>query len=234
VPSAAAFDGSPVWSNIHACAGSPAPSSSSHGNFGRGAAAGRVAAGGAGSPRHAHSPVLSQMGVGSSNTANNCSADSMKSLQNGHAMIPVGMSTMQQAHPGNLSLQACGSPNLYQQQQPQPAHVPQQPLTSSTKTAAEASITAVGAAAAALLQQQLLLLLPVTGSRCSGLYRGVSYDKKKRKWRVQIKVAALGKSGVSSSSDCSRAFLLSLQQLHLACNAWRSNHAANRRPEGHM
>ncbi len=28
-------------------------------------------------------------------------------------------------------------------------------------------------------------------------YRGVSYDKKKRKWRVQIKVAALGKSGVS-------------------------------------
>jgi hypothetical protein len=26
-------------------------------------------------------------------------------------------------------------------------------------------------------------------------YRGVSYDKKKRKWRVQIKVAALGKSG---------------------------------------
>jgi hypothetical protein len=25
----------------------------------------------------------------------------------------------------------------------------------------------------------------------------VSYDKKKRKWRVQIKVAALGKSGVS-------------------------------------
>lgn len=28
-------------------------------------------------------------------------------------------------------------------------------------------------------------------------YRGVSYDKKKRKWRVQIKVASLGKSGVS-------------------------------------
>ncbi|KAK9866688.1 hypothetical protein WJX84_001715 [Apatococcus fuscideae] len=28
-------------------------------------------------------------------------------------------------------------------------------------------------------------------------YRGVSYDKKKRKWRVQIKVANLGKSGVS-------------------------------------
>lgn len=28
-------------------------------------------------------------------------------------------------------------------------------------------------------------------------YRGVSYDRKKAKWRVQIKVAALGKSGVS-------------------------------------
>jgi hypothetical protein len=28
-------------------------------------------------------------------------------------------------------------------------------------------------------------------------YRGVSYDRKKGKWRVQIKVAALGKSGVS-------------------------------------
>ncbi|KAK9830953.1 hypothetical protein WJX81_001976 [Elliptochloris bilobata] len=28
-------------------------------------------------------------------------------------------------------------------------------------------------------------------------YRGVSFDKKKRKWRVQIKVATLGKSGVS-------------------------------------
>jgi hypothetical protein len=28
-------------------------------------------------------------------------------------------------------------------------------------------------------------------------YRGVSYDRKKSKWRVQIKVAALGKSGVS-------------------------------------
>lgn len=30
-------------------------------------------------------------------------------------------------------------------------------------------------------------------------YRGVSYDKKKRKWRVQIKVAALGKSGARAS-----------------------------------
>ena len=28
-------------------------------------------------------------------------------------------------------------------------------------------------------------------------FRGVSFDKKKRKWRVQIKVACLGKSGVS-------------------------------------
>ncbi|WPT16737.1 APETALA2-like protein 4 [Picochlorum sp. SENEW3] len=34
---------------------------------------------------------------------------------------------------------------------------------------------------------------PVNKSR----YRGVSYDRKKAKWRVQIKVAALGKSGVS-------------------------------------
>lgn len=31
-------------------------------------------------------------------------------------------------------------------------------------------------------------------------YRGVSYDKKKRKWRVQIKVAALGKSGEPDSA----------------------------------
>lgn len=34
-----------------------------------------------------------------------------------------------------------------------------------------------------------------TGQRSK--YRGVSYDKKKRKWRVQIKVASLGRSGVS-------------------------------------
>ena len=51
-----------------------------------------------------------------------------------------------------------------------------------------------------LLLLLLLLLLsrqapPVQVYRSQ--YRGVSYDKKKRKWRVQIKVAALGKSGVS-------------------------------------
>lgn len=36
---------------------------------------------------------------------------------------------------------------------------------------------------------------PASGLRSS--YRGVSFDRKKRKWRVQIKVAALGKSGMS-------------------------------------
>ncbi|KAK9816835.1 hypothetical protein WJX72_005692 [[Myrmecia] bisecta] len=36
-----------------------------------------------------------------------------------------------------------------------------------------------------------------TGGVNKSRYRGVSYDKKKRKWRVQIKVATLGKSGVS-------------------------------------
>ncbi|KAK9909362.1 hypothetical protein WJX75_001049 [Coccomyxa subellipsoidea] len=36
-----------------------------------------------------------------------------------------------------------------------------------------------------------------TGGPNKSRYRGVSYDKKKRKWRVQIKVATLGKSGVS-------------------------------------
>lgn len=39
-------------------------------------------------------------------------------------------------------------------------------------------------------------------------YRGVSYDKKKRKWRVQIKVAALGKSGMGRASMCYRLLLL--------------------------
>ncbi|KDD72107.1 hypothetical protein H632_c3857p0, partial [Helicosporidium sp. ATCC 50920] len=35
------------------------------------------------------------------------------------------------------------------------------------------------------------------GGGTKSQYRGVSYDRKKGKWRVQIKVAALGKSGVS-------------------------------------
>lgn len=37
--------------------------------------------------------------------------------------------------------------------------------------------------------------IPASGNKSR--YRGVSYDRKKAKWRVQIKVAALGKSGVS-------------------------------------
>ena len=38
---------------------------------------------------------------------------------------------------------------------------------------------------------------PVSGAVNKSKFRGVSYDRKKAKWRVQIKVAALGKSGVS-------------------------------------
>lgn len=57
------------------------------------------------------------------------------------------------------------------------------------------SSAAAAAAAAGDGQQQ-----PVFRSQ----YRGVSYDKKKRKWRVQIKVAALGKSGELGMSHCRR------------------------------
>lgn len=58
--------------------------------------------------------------------------------------------------------------------------------SSSHHYASGRSSAAVAAAAAAGEGQQVF----------RSQYRGVSYDKKKRKWRVQIKVAALGKSGL--------------------------------------
>jgi hypothetical protein len=59
----------------------------------------------------------------------------------------------------------------------------QAPLAARAKAAAAAAAPAATAATAA--------------AAFRSDFRGVSYDKKKRKWRVQIKVSALGKSGVS-------------------------------------
>jgi hypothetical protein len=126
-------------------------------------------------------------------------------MQNGpSSMVPVDMD-MQQSHAGGMSLQACGSPTLYQQQQQQQQPQllqppPQQQLQHSSRSqhlSSGRSSSSIAAAAAAVAAaggdgQQVF----------RSQYRGVSYDKKKRKWRVQIKVAALGKSGVPAKQSC--------------------------------
>jgi hypothetical protein len=76
-----------------------------------------------------------------------------------------------------------------QQQQRESQREQQQQQRAAAGHGAGSSLRSSGAAAAAAAgggEGQ-----PVFRSQ----YRGVSYDKKKRKWRVQIKVAALGKSG---------------------------------------
>jgi hypothetical protein len=102
------------------------------------------------------------------NAANNCSNDGYKQ----HQQQMNGRSAQQQQRESQRE----------QQQQ-------QRAAAAAAAHGAGSSLRSSGAAVAAAAgggEGQ-----PVFRSQ----YRGVSYDKKKRKWRVQIKVAALGKSG---------------------------------------
>lgn len=144
-----------------------------------------------GSPQlHAgsHSPGLSHFG-GSGHTANMqhggeaYTADSLKSQQqqNGTHYGSLAQPQQQQQH----------KQQQQQQQQPQQRQSSQAQQRQGYSGSARASSSAAAAAAAAAGGGGEAPAQPVFRSQ----YRGVSYDKKKRKWRVQIKVAALGKSG---------------------------------------
>jgi hypothetical protein len=92
--------------------------------------------------------------------------------------------------------QAGGAQQQLQQQQQQLARAAhtraaQQRSLASSRAGSSAAAAAAAAGAAGAAVGVGVDGQPVFRSQ----YRGVSYDKKKRKWRVQIKVAALGKSG---------------------------------------
>jgi hypothetical protein len=151
-----------------------------------------------GSPQlHAgsHSPGLSHFG-GSGHASDmphggdNYTADSLKpQQQNGThygAMVP------QQTH--QQQQMAAAQQQQQQQQQQQYQRQSQAQQRQGYSGSARASSSAAAAAAAGGGGEAPAQ--PVFRSQ----YRGVSYDKKKRKWRVQIKVAALGKSGRHGAS----------------------------------
>lgn len=140
-----------------------------------------------GSPQlHAgsHSPGLSHFG-GSGHTA---------SMQHGgEAYTAESLKSQQQqngAHYGSLAPPPQQQQHTQQQQQQQ-RQSSQAQQRQGYSGSARASSSAAAAAAAAAGGGGEAPAQPVFRSQ----YRGVSYDKKKRKWRVQIKVAALGKSG---------------------------------------
>lgn len=144
-----------------------------------------------GSPQlHAgsHSPGLSHFG-GSGHTASmqhggeaQYTADSLKSQQQQNGTHYA----QQQQH-----IQQQHTQQQQQQQQYQRQSSQAQQRQGGYSGSARASSSAAAAAAAAAGGGGEAPAQPVFRSQ----YRGVSYDKKKRKWRVQIKVAALGKSG---------------------------------------
>ncbi|BDA42678.1 probable AP2-like ethylene-responsive transcription factor PLT2 at N-terminal half [Coccomyxa sp. Obi] len=88
-----------------------------------------------------------------------------------------------QHHAANIHGASNSLPNGGHNSAPGPSHV---------RHNSDASSSGVGAAASSMAG-----IRQGTGGPNKSRYRGVSYDKKKRKWRVQIKVATLGKSGVS-------------------------------------
>eukprot|EP00879_Flechtneria_rotunda_P019477 GHRR01020456.1.p1 GENE.GHRR01020456.1~~GHRR01020456.1.p1 ORF type:complete len:363 (+),score=161.74 GHRR01020456.1:526-1614(+) len=152
---------------------------------------------GADSPRAGNcSPGLSHFGGPLSDAAGNGhSMDSMKSLANGQAVLPgLAAGALQlhghQQHSSHQQQQErhYGHQQHSNQQQQQQQRNPHQ-QRSHHHSAAGRSSSGGGAGASGGCDSQVQVF--------RSQYRGVSYDKKKRKWRVQIKVAALGKSGVS-------------------------------------
>jgi hypothetical protein len=149
-----------------------------------------MAGGHTGSPQlqaGSHSPGLSHFGGnGQHGGHDSYTADSLKSQQqNGThygALVPQEHLHHQQQHQQQQATQQ------QQQRQPQRQSQAQQRQAGAGSSRAGSSAAAAAAAAGGGGDAPAQ---PVLRSQ----YRGVSYDKKKRKWRVQIKVAALGKSG---------------------------------------
>ncbi|KAK9800343.1 hypothetical protein WJX73_006496 [Symbiochloris irregularis] len=68
---------------------------------------------------------------------------------------------------------------------------------SHTRSGSATSLTSNKPRRAAAMLERVIHRANAGGGPFKSSYRGVSFDRKKRKWRVQIKVANLGKSGVS-------------------------------------
>jgi hypothetical protein len=138
-----------------------------------------------------HSPGLSHF-AGSGHTSgvmthggDSYNADSMKGAQQQNGTHYTGLIPQQTHH--HQQQQAAAAQSQQQQRQTQQRQSQaQQRSTYAGSSRATSSPAAAAAAGGGDAPAQ-----PVFRSQ----YRGVSYDKKKRKWRVQIKVAALGKSG---------------------------------------
>lgn len=141
-----------------------------------------------------HSPGLSHFGGNGQHAGHDSyTADSLKSQQqNGThygALVPQEHLHHQQQHQ-----QQQQATQQQQQRQPQRQSQAQQRQAGAGSSRAGSSAAAAAAAAGGGGDAPAQ---PVLRSQ----YRGVSYDKKKRKWRVQIKVAALGKSGELSAGS---------------------------------
>jgi len=148
-----------------------------------------------------HSPGLSHFG-GSGHTLphsnESYTADSLKAQQqNGTHYGGLVPQQTQQLHHHHQQQQQQQQQRVAaaQQQQQQQTQTQRQTQAQSRQqyggSSRASSSAAAAAAAAAAAGGGDAPAQPVFRSQ----YRGVSYDKKKRKWRVQIKVAALGKSG---------------------------------------
>jgi hypothetical protein len=149
-----------------------------------------------GSPQlHAgsHSPGLSHFGGSGHTTAMQhggeaYTADSLKSQQQQNGTHYGSLvSQQQQQHTQQQHTQQQHTQQQQQQYSRQSSQAQQrQGYSGSGRASSSAAAAAAAAGGGGEAPAQ-----PVFRSQ----YRGVSYDKKKRKWRVQIKVAALGKSG---------------------------------------
>lgn len=141
-----------------------------------------------------HSPGVSHFGgnghtSGMPHGGDSYTADSLKSQrQNGtHYSGLVPQETHQQQQQAHQQHAPAA-----QQQQPRQTQAQQRQGYGGSGRASSSAAAAAAAAGGGEAPAQ-----PVFRSQ----YRGVSYDKKKRKWRVQIKVAALGKSGEARAAQ---------------------------------